>query len=293
LLENEKGIDGTIKQQYPKFIRTTTTINKWVNVCPNTIWTPEPPKEKTAPPTPKQKECCDMGCQKQEPINYRLIQSIMARTLKDMTIKIEVPIISCELIEGRWESKTTYSTLEVFATSLEQAKQIEQLHIANANTAISLCESKNDDVIAAVPDSWLLRPEHHRPQFVFQFGELLKDGKTGSPKYELTVPHPKKDYKPLKSPLPIYTKGNWEVIYVLKDNSKIVIHAINEGEAKKVLNACKAFVEPAYLENSYLSKNSIVESSEPLKEFKAKPRFCKYFPNGRKNMKPEWMLQYD
>lgn len=288
LLENEEGTDGTQTQQFPKFVRNTTKVNKWVNICPDVIWQPELPKEKPAPPPPPK----DMKC---EPINYRLIQYLMTRTLESMTSKIEIPVVSCELVEGVWQPKTSYLTLEVFATSIEQVAQVEQLHIANAEMAVSLCEAKNNEAIAAIPDSWLIRPEHHRPQLIFQFAEVASDNKLGSAKYPLNIPHPKKGYKPNECPLPSYKKGSWELIYVLSDNSKVTIHALNKAEAQKVLQACKEIIEPSYLEGGYLSKDGLVKPSaeNAIKEITVRPRYCSFFPKGRKEGKPEWRIDFD
>ncbi|WP_138504069.1 hypothetical protein [Nostoc sp. PA-18-2419] len=155
----------------------------------------------------------------------------------------------------------------------------------------ALIDDAVENIAIAAPDSWLIRPENHRPQMIIQFGEILGNKKVGSPKYPLTIPHPKPN-KPSKSAIPAYKKGNWEVIFVLKDNSKITIHALNEIEAMKVLNAAKALVIPDYVNNGYLSKSGKVITKTPLDEVVVTPKMAKYFPNGRKSQKPEWIFKF-
>ena len=155
----------------------------------------------------------------------------------------------------------------------------------------AMIEEAVNKTAVAIPDSWLIRPENHRPQLIIQFGEILTNKKIGSPKYPLTIPHPKPN-KPNKAAIPIYKKGNWEIIYVLKDNSKITIHALNEIEGMKILNAAKALVLPDYLNGAYLSKSSKVVTKSPLAEISVTPKMAKYFPDGRKSEKPEWIVKF-
>lgn len=155
----------------------------------------------------------------------------------------------------------------------------------------ALIDDAIENLPIATPDSWLIRPENHRPQLIIQFGEMLGNKKIGSPKYPLTIPHPKPN-KPNKSVIPAYKKGNWEIIYVLKDNSKITIHALNEIEGMKVLNAAKSLVISDYVNNGYLSKSGKVITKTPLNEVAVTPKMAKYFPNGRKSEKPEWIVKF-
>lgn len=154
-----------------------------------------------------------------------------------------------------------------------------------------MIEDAVENLALATPDSWLIRPEHHRPQMIVQFGEMLGNKKVGSPKYPLTIPHPKPS-KPNKSAIPAYKKGNWEIIFVLKDNSKITIHALNEIEGMKVLNAAKALVLPDYVNGGYLSKSGKVITKTPLEQITVTPKMAKYFPDGRKSQKPEWIVKF-
>ena len=155
------------------------------------------------------------------------------------------------------------------------------------------CESKNGsegECYIAVPDMWLLRPEHHRSQVIYQFAEIMPDGKTGSPKYSITIPHHKPD-KP-ESKLPDYKRGNWEFIYVLKDNSKITLHTLNEDEFKSLFDVIKTLIIPEYLEGAYVSKNSEIKPKEPLALITVKNTRATYYSKGRRNGKPDWLVKF-
>jgi hypothetical protein len=215
-------------------------------------------------------------------------------------IEVDVPTVICSNKEGVWTAEIKEISVKVLATEDgDEAAQVVNSYqeIAKSNTALCLAKNKEEkecyECYSATPDAWLIRPEHHRPQLIFQFGEILPNGKSGSPKYEITIPHPKPGYKPTLCPIPNYTKGNWEIIYVLKDNSKITLHAVDKAEGLKVLNACKSVVNPEYLKGAYLSKDGNVETAEPLAKIKVKGRMAKFFPTGRKESKPEWVIHYD
>lgn len=150
----------------------------------------------------------------------------------------------------------------------------------------------NDNYLA-IPDSWLIRPEHHRRQAIYQFREVSSTI-AKPPKYTLTIPH-HLNMKPDRPGLPKYRKGNWEIIYVLKDNSKITIHAYSEAEGNKVLEACKKLVDKRYLVGAYLSKSGEVERKDKKKfeTITVEPRIVKFWEEGRKKDKPDWAVKFD
>ena len=213
-------------------------------------------------------------------------------------VSVQVETVTCKLKDGIWTPETKLIGVMVLANSSgnEVSKVVGEYHeLANANREICEAKNKNEDCpecYAAVPDSWLIRPEHHRPQAVYQFAEINNDGEIiGSPKYSINIPH-HKPQKPNSPTLPVYRKGNWEIIFVLSDNSKITIHALNQAEGYKVLNAAKSMVYPKYLIGSYLSKDGYVRTATPLAEIRVKLRMIKYFPQGRKDVKPEWIAKF-
>jgi uncharacterized coiled-coil protein SlyX len=214
-------------------------------------------------------------------------------------IEVEVPTVACIEKEGVWTPEITRITVKVLATKDgNEADQVVNKYqeIAKLNISSCLLKNKEDkeeecECYAAVPDMWLIRPEHHRPQLIFQFGEVVQ-GRVGSPKYPITIPHPMTGFRPNKNTLPQYQKGNWEIIYVLKDNSRIVLHTFNETIGLQLLEACIAFVDPFYLVDSYLSKNCRVEMDRPLSEIEVAPKMAKMFEEGRKSGKPDWIVKF-
>ncbi|MFN5595203.1 MAG: hypothetical protein ACK482_17495 [Aphanizomenon sp.] len=222
---------------------------------------------------------------------YGGIVSAMAANIT-IWIPLEVPVVACEFKNGKWSPKRNNVLIQAQTTPTgTEALTIFNAFEAKARIAEDTCNAKNNDsnISIAVPDMWLIRPEHHRPQVIYQFAEIL-NGKLGSPKYSIIVPHHKPN-KP-QSPLPEYKKGNWEYIYVLKDNSKITIHGINEGECTKMINAIKLLIIPEYLTGAYISKNSMIEPKQKLAEITVRNTRATYYKEGRKNGKPEWLVKF-
>jgi hypothetical protein len=228
-------------------------------------------------------------------ITNQTVNQTKIEMVKFTTIK--VPTGRCEQKNGVWEFVESLIDVQVIigdngSEALKVLNQFIELFNLNKN----LCSQKNEECecYAAVPDGWRIRPENLRPQMIFQFGELLQN-KLGSPKYEICIPHPKEGYKPPadKCPIPNYKKGNWEIIYVLNDTSKITIHALNEAEGQKVLKECIKIVNPKMLTEAYLSKNGLVQTKKPLAQITVKGRMAKLFPEGRRSEKPSWVVHFE
>ena len=152
----------------------------------------------------------------------------------------------------------------------------------------------SNDAYAVCPDGWLLRPEYHRPQGIYQFVEVDSTGKVvGSPKYRITIPHHKPAKLQLaKAPIPNYERGSWEIIYVLKDNSRITIHSKDEQSGMQVLNAAKALVDSSYLIGAYQSKSCLVKSSNAIAEITVKCRMAKFYSTGCLTVLPDWIVKW-
>ncbi|MHC5860735.1 hypothetical protein [Nostoc sp.] len=145
--------------------------------------------------------------------------------------------------------------------------------------------------VAGIPDSWLIRPEYHRPQVIYQFAEIDSSGNIiGAPKYPITVPH-HISTKP-DDALPNYKRGNWEIIYVLKDNSKVTIHSFDEDNGMTLLNAIKLRITPSYLDGAYLSKSCLVVTDTDIAQITVKNRMAKYYSTGTKNALPDWLAKW-
>ncbi len=144
---------------------------------------------------------------------------------------------------------------------------------------------------ACIPESQRLRREAHCPQAVYQFAEVDDDGKiVGAPKYPITIPHHVAE-KP-ETGLPNFKRGNWELIYVLSDGSRVTLHAFDEENANLILDAIKQRIIPTYLEGAYLSKNSEVNTNVEIQEIDVKNRLAKYWSQGTKKEKPDWIAKW-
>ncbi|MEH1785882.1 MAG: hypothetical protein V7L23_09950 [Nostoc sp.] len=145
--------------------------------------------------------------------------------------------------------------------------------------------------VAACPDGWLLRPEWHRPQAVYQFAQIDANGNIiGAPKYKITVPHHIAT-KPTTG-LPNYQRGNWETIFVLNDNSKVTIHSKDATNGNLMLDAIKLLIDPTQLTNAYLSKSCLVVTDTDIARITVKNRMAKYWSTGAKNEVPDWVEKW-
>lgn len=208
---------------------------------------------------------------------------------------IQVETIVCEKnSQGEWTPNTQEITIKIITTKTgNEADKVRNLYkeIAKANREICLAKNKDEDIYLAVPDMWQIRPEHTRPQAVYQFAEVSSTGAKNPPKYVVTIPH-HKDLKPTSAKLPSYKRGNWETIYVLADNSKIILHTSTEAEGQKVLNAALKLIDSSLLNNAYLSKSGKIKIKKPIKEITVQPRMVKFFSEGRKGNKPDWEVRF-
>ncbi|MBO1050399.1 MAG: collagen-like protein [Dolichospermum sp. DEX182a] len=211
---------------------------------------------------------------------------------------IEVPVIVCTFKDGAWTPETSKQTINIIATDTgNEAEKIFNLYeeIKKANVGLCLAKNKKEETdkecCIAVPDMWLIRPEHSRSQVCYSFAEVDSTNNIiGSPKYSIIIPH----HIPSKpnTPLSIYQKGNFELIYVLRDNSKITIHGFNQSENLKILEEIKLRIIPEYLNGAYLSKNSEIFPKTPLQTIRVKCTRAVYWSEGRKNNKPDWVKKF-
>jgi hypothetical protein len=145
--------------------------------------------------------------------------------------------------------------------------------------------------IPACPDGWLLRPEYARPQAIYQFAQIDGGGNViGSPCYKMTIPH-HLSAKPT-SPPPNYVRGNWEFIYVLKDNSKITFHTVDESTSTNLLDHFLPLIDPAYLVGAYLSKSAIAVREIPIQQFPVRCNYAKFYATGVKTGVPTWRVKF-
>jgi len=240
------------------------------------------------PPEPKDR-CC-MACN-HEKINYRKIKRLVVESLQEQEFTLTVPIVTCAQNKetGKWEPRTEDRSLKFFATNLAQAQQLALLHKENAKQMTELCIARNsEEAITSLPLSWQIRNEGDRPQLVIQCAQKLENGKYDSAKYPISVPHWKGKATD-KVKLPAYTKGNYEGILTLKDNSKVTINAANHAECTKILNAIKPWIAKDMLEGSRFKGGKI---NVEIKNTKVRPMYGRYFSTGQKNNKPDWRIDF-
>jgi len=145
--------------------------------------------------------------------------------------------------------------------------------------------------VPACPDGWLIRPEYHRPQALYQFAEVDGDGNViGSPKYRITIPH-HQAAKPTDG-ISNYVRGNWELIYLLSDNSKVTLHTIDEDTANSLLAEIQALINPTYLVGADISKSGFAMRNTPIAQIPVKNRTAKYYSTGTKNLLPDWLAKF-
>ncbi|MEH2113537.1 hypothetical protein [Nostoc sp.] len=159
-----------------------------------------------------------------------------------------------------------------------------------ANSRITLYNQKfPNQAIAAVPEWWQVRPEGKRPQLILLCGEKFENGNIGSLVYPITIPHPKTERR-TTSPIPDYRKGNIEAILTLKDNSKAIVNAYDTDTANSLIEAIKLIIDPTYLEGSF-SKVGLRKGQELL-TINVRAKESRYFSNGLKNTKPDWVDKF-
>jgi len=199
-------------------------------------------------------------------------------------VNISVPIFSGKCDSSGNPVFTTQTVAVIAGTESSELLKFQEMSQIQGN---SICSCN----VSSTPDSWLIRPEYHRSQVIYQFAEVDNSGTIiGSPKYQITVPH----HLPAKptAALPNYKRGNWETIFVLNDNSKVTIHSVDAANGNLMLNAIKSRIDPTQLTNAYLSKSSLVVTNTPIAEINVKNRMAKYYSTGAKNEVPDWLVKW-
>ena len=151
-------------------------------------------------------------------------------------------------------------------------------------------ECDNLDLYAAIPDSWQIRLDRTPPQLVIQYAEIFSNGKTGSPKYSISIPYYLMSESETKAALfPTYTKGQRMGILTLQDNSKLIINAKDEREVDTVLSKLKMLIDPTKRIGEVFSNNQ--RKGQVLNQIRVAPKIAKYFAGG-KNDKPQWIKYF-
>jgi len=161
-----------------------------------------------------------------------------------------------------------------------------------ANALGAQCSQEEATAYAAVPEWWQIRPEAKRPQLILQFCVKGDDGKWGSPKYSISLPHPKSTEKLLTAPLPDYEKGNFEAVLRLKDNSKLIINCSSRNECDRVVKILKGFISDEALKGSDIKFSE--RNGLPVKRQKMSAKFATYFEKGVEDVANyKWKARFD
>ena len=139
---------------------------------------------------------------------------------------------------------------------------------------------KNNQASVSLPESWTAVRNTTIPQLVITYKKLQKSKNRAFP--QLTIPH----YKGTKKPQGItYTKGNKTATLRLKDGSRLVVNAISETEAEKVINHYKKYIDPKFLTNII---HVTERKGKRIDVVKHEPIRADYYPKGQDVPYPEW-----
>ncbi|KAM3099559.1 hypothetical protein ACKFKG_03210 [Phormidesmis sp. 146-35] len=150
--------------------------------------------------------------------------------------------------------------------------------------------SNNCECYAAIPDWWQIRLGADIPQAVVQYAEVKADGKFGSPKYAVSIPHYAKSREAtVASDFPTYIKGQRMGILTLRDNSKLIVNA-DGNDADRVIKELEKLIEPLWLTGAIYSDGK--RKGTALKTIRVAPRIVKFFPTGQTDTKPKWIKYF-
>ena len=142
-----------------------------------------------------------------------------------------------------------------------------------------------------MPEWWQIRPEAQRPQLILQFCAKV-DGKFTSPKYVITLPHPKSNQKPLSPLISDWEKGNFEGELKLKDGSKVIVNCVNQKEAERVIKILSGFISDSMLVGA--TQKYSERRGKAITKQKVYARIATYFENGVKDVSaPKWKAKFD
>jgi hypothetical protein len=147
----------------------------------------------------------------------------------------------------------------------------------------------DQDVSAVFPDWWQVRVGADRPQLVVLYGEVDSQGHLSSSRWSLHVPwfDPRFRHQ-LKKLLPKYSKGNWQGMITLRDNSKIIVYGSTQSQAEITVKSLSKLCLSHQLPSPLTVK--IGQTKGPnFKQVKVAPVRASYFPTGQQDNRPEWI----
>ncbi len=140
-----------------------------------------------------------------------------------------------------------------------------------------------NEYVTAYPDSWQIKKGIDIPQLAIIYRDKDKRNRSGN--YTIYIPH-FNGTKNIK--IPSYKKGDVMARWILKDNTRLVIYARTEVEAKRVIKVLERYVESKFrtqetpwLTFTHLSKGTI-------KKIEVRPIYANYYPEGKENSLAKW-----
>jgi len=172
-----------------------------------------------------------------------------------------------------------------------EAENIKELHDRIFQLQSEQCKEDKTCCVAAVPEWWQVRLGADRPQLIVQYAEVLSDGKFGAPMYPLTIPHYSNSADDTIADLfPSYQKGQYMGVLTLVDNSKLIVNCNTQAIAESIIDVVSLTIDTDMLEGAHISIGK--RKGQGLKTITVAPRIAKFFPNGQKNMKPQWIKYF-
>lgn len=151
----------------------------------------------------------------------------------------------------------------------------------------SSCENDN---FAVVREWWQLRPEGDRPQLIVQCAEKNEDGTLGSAKYVVTIPHYRYSTPTAFAPFYSLSKGSFQGVLTLKDNSKVIIYGNSIQHTRSVL--LNIWNEITATKRLPFNPKVGPIGNPDFKEVTVYPKYGKYFADGGRKAIPTWVVAY-
>ena len=152
------------------------------------------------------------------------------------------------------------------------------------------------DTVPVIPDSWQVRVGRDRPQLIVIFKPKNSSYPKPDSRWTLSIPHfdfTSSNKESQLRKIPNYEKGKHQGVYTLKDNSKIIVYAKSNLEARPFI---KSIVNNGLIKREQLYESTITdddikvgEAKGTYQELEVTPTCAKYFSTGQKNLKPDWI----
>lgn len=209
----------------------------------------------------------------------------MPSELKNRTILVPV-FGGCRQENGATTPIKNMQSITVLSGIVEEA-QLEFDRIYELEKV--QCDDRKIEAVAASPEWWQSRPGNDRPQLLLQFSEQKADGSFSPPMYQITIPH-YSGSQLVEPPISPYQGGNYQGSLTLTDSSKIIVNANSSSEAERTLIEAVSLVSPALRGENQFKIGKM--GGKGVAEKRLVCRMAKYFANGQRNLKPEWISYF-